>query len=78
MLSRNLEKTLHRLAAIPGQPIAPYEVEAGCAFAPRCSHATQLCLDASPAFRRVGIAGVACHHAERVAANASDPAGAEV
>ena len=37
-----------RLAAIDGQPPDPAALPAGCAFAPRCSEATDACRDAAP------------------------------
>jgi oligopeptide/dipeptide ABC transporter ATP-binding protein len=37
-----------RLAAIPGQPPAPGEVPAGCAFAPRCPEAFAACTRQRP------------------------------
>jgi len=65
-----LDRSVHRLAAIPGQPIAPYEVETACAFAPRCPHATERCRDERPAFRPFGAATVACHYAEQLTSQA--------
>ncbi|MFG2981687.1 ABC transporter ATP-binding protein [Streptomyces sp. NPDC048258] len=49
------------LAAIPGRPPDPRTAVGGCAFAPRCAHATDLCTAEVPAPR----SGVACHHGER-------------
>lgn len=48
------------LPAIPGRPPDARTALAGCAFAARCAHATDLCAAEVPAPR----AGVACHHSE--------------
>jgi oligopeptide transport system ATP-binding protein len=58
------------LLAIEGQPPAPDQVPAGCAFAPRCRYAQARCqtqlpglLAVPPAARAVGAAAtVACHY----------------
>ncbi|WP_234900106.1 ABC transporter ATP-binding protein [Streptomyces filamentosus] len=47
-------------APIPGMPPELSDLPEGCAFAPRCPRATDLCATV-PALR----AGVACHHPER-------------
>ena len=55
-----------RAAARPASGPPP---EAGCAFAPRCAHATDLCSRERPALRAVGQGqSAACHHAEAVIA----------
>jgi peptide/nickel transport system permease protein len=52
------------LAVIPGRPVDPAHVPAGCAFAPRCPLADEHCTDVDPTLvaddegRRV-----ACWHA---------------
>jgi oligopeptide transport system ATP-binding protein len=52
-----------RLDSIDGQPPRPGEIVAGCAFAPRCRHAVDLCREQSPALRTGPHGGlVACHH----------------
>ncbi|MFD4247393.1 ABC transporter ATP-binding protein [Streptomyces sp. NPDC058525] len=48
------------LPALPGRPPDLRTAVTGCAFAPRCPRATDLCGRELPAPR----AGVACHHAE--------------
>ncbi|MEV6955933.1 ABC transporter ATP-binding protein [Streptomyces sp. NPDC051183] len=48
------------LPAIPGRPPDLRTVLTGCAFAPRCARATDLCGAEVPVPR----AGVACHHSE--------------
>ena len=45
----DVEKTAHRLRAIPGRPLSAFEAPAAeCAFAPRCAHAVQVCRAALP------------------------------
>lgn len=39
----DVNKKMHRLAAIEGLPPDPTNLPAGCKFAPRCPHATQAC-----------------------------------
>jgi oligopeptide/dipeptide ABC transporter ATP-binding protein len=46
---------------IPGAPPAA-TVERGCAFAPRCPRADQLCVHVTPPLARIGPQRVACHH----------------
>ena len=55
-----------RLAPVPGNVPQPWNLPAGCAFAPRCEPATDVCRSVSPAFARLPEAGrsVACHHPE--------------
>ncbi|GAA2412271.1 ABC transporter ATP-binding protein [Nonomuraea africana] len=51
LLSRpRLEETVHRLPVIPGRPVAAFEADPGCAFAPRCAHALPACGAARPVF----------------------------
>lgn len=50
------------LAAIPGQPVAPFEVETACAFYSRCAMHVEKCQDTPPPDVKVGDAGFArCH-----------------
>lgn len=42
---------MERLLAIPGSPPSPKERGTGCAFAPRCAHASQKCLEHAPSLR---------------------------
>ncbi|MFI6324388.1 ABC transporter ATP-binding protein [Nonomuraea sp. NPDC050556] len=37
-----------RLHVIPGRPVAAFEADEGCAFAPRCPHSGPVCLGARP------------------------------
>ncbi|MFD1933728.1 ABC transporter ATP-binding protein [Nonomuraea mangrovi] len=51
LLSRpSLEEVAHRLPVIPGRPVAAFEADPGCAFAPRCAHAMPSCGEARPPF----------------------------
>ena len=50
-----------RLVDIDGQPPRPGEEQPGCAFAPRCPVARELCRTTPPALRSNGERGVACH-----------------
>ncbi|GAB2719578.1 ABC transporter ATP-binding protein [Kitasatospora kifunensis] len=64
-----------RLAAIDGQPPDLRQELTGCAFAPRCRFATQLCTTQAPEQRAAsGAPGhlAACHHSDRLAESASD------
>jgi oligopeptide/dipeptide ABC transporter ATP-binding protein len=62
-----VDHAVRRLAAIPGSPIAPYEVETGCPFSPRCPYSNERCVEVEPELRRVDEARVACHYAETLA-----------
>jgi oligopeptide/dipeptide ABC transporter ATP-binding protein len=56
---------LDRMPSLPGQPPGPADVESGCAFSPRCPHATERCRSERPLLR-TGVTArhaVACHHA---------------
>jgi len=50
-----------RLADIDGQPPRPGEELPGCAFAPRCPAARELCRTTQPALRASGERSIACH-----------------
>ena len=52
--------------AVRGEPPSPLDPPAGCAFASRCGHATDLCTAERPALREVDGHRVACHHAEAI------------
>ena len=55
------------LPAIPGTPPSPNAKPPGCAFAPRCPMATDLCREVEPALRVVGEGHTsACHFTENV------------
>jgi oligopeptide/dipeptide ABC transporter ATP-binding protein len=51
-------------ATIEGEPPDSAARPTGCAFHPRCPHATALCVAEDPQLRAVGDRVVACHHAE--------------
>jgi oligopeptide/dipeptide ABC transporter ATP-binding protein len=53
-----------RLVSLPGSPPAPDALPPGCAFAPRCRLATEVCHHREPEPRRVDDRLVACHHGE--------------
>jgi peptide/nickel transport system ATP-binding protein len=54
-----------RLEAIPGGVPEPWNMPPGCAFAPRCAHATAACDAGMPSFAPVGHAHeAACIHVE--------------
>jgi oligopeptide transport system ATP-binding protein len=52
---------LSRLPTLPGQAPQPQEVGAGCAFAPRCSRATERCRRELPVLSGSADRRVACH-----------------
>ncbi|WP_085488343.1 ABC transporter ATP-binding protein [Paraburkholderia susongensis] len=59
-----VDRTVERLAAVQGSPVAPGERPAGCAFHPRCAAATDVCRGVVPPLRTFGARRIACHHAE--------------
>lgn len=50
----------HRLAAIPGAPPDLAALPAGCAFAPRCAHAADICRVEQPPLEQYGASKAAC------------------
>jgi oligopeptide/dipeptide ABC transporter ATP-binding protein len=59
-----------RLAEIPGLVPSPLNLAQGCAFAARCSYATELCRRTAPSVETTRSGHqFACHHADRVAAS---------
>jgi oligopeptide/dipeptide ABC transporter ATP-binding protein len=52
---------LSRLPTLPGQAPQPWQVGAGCAFAPRCSRATDRCRRELPLLSGSATRQVACH-----------------
>jgi oligopeptide transport system ATP-binding protein len=50
------------LAAIRGQPPDPWVLGAGCAFAPRCDFAAQVCQESRPELSAHAAQRAACHH----------------
>ncbi len=72
------------LFQIPGSPAAPGEVAVGCAFAPRCPRASQVCAQDDPGLGPIGadrpgaaVHLAACHH-PAAAAGPAGAAGAEL
>ncbi|WP_419849238.1 ABC transporter ATP-binding protein [Candidatus Poriferisocius sp.] len=53
-----------RLMPIEGTPPSMLAPPPGCAFAPRCPRATDICSQETPALRPIGNQLAACHHAE--------------
>jgi peptide/nickel transport system ATP-binding protein len=51
-----------RLTEIQGLPPRPGSIARGCAFAPRCSRAEEICSRESPALSIAGAASLACHN----------------
>ena len=62
------------LAVIPGQPIAAFEVGAGCPFAPRCGFRDDECTGSAPGRRTLDGGVVRCHHSELMRARAVEEA----
>ena len=52
------------LASIPGQPVDPRELPDGCAYAARCSLATERCRQEEPTLEVGATGSVACWHAD--------------
>lgn len=55
---------VRRLATLPGAPPPPDALPPGCAFAPRCPLATDVCHHEEP--QPTGERAVACHHGEKL------------
>ncbi len=53
-----------RLMPIDGTPPSMLAPPPGCAFAPRCPRATDICSQETPELRPIGTQLTACHHAE--------------
>jgi peptide/nickel transport system permease protein len=58
------------LTVIPGRPADPGETPTGCAFAPRCGYADDLCRREDPPLE----GGVACWHADLTSTPPAEPA----
>ncbi|MEU9309413.1 ABC transporter ATP-binding protein [Streptomyces sp. NPDC048256] len=53
--------TAEPLRAVPGRPLSAFETGPGCAFAPRCAHAQDLCHTERPSLSPAGEGLAACH-----------------
>lgn len=60
----DINRTLPRLNAIPGQPLSAFEAPDGCAFAPRCRYVESACVENPPRLREVGDGSSRCHRIE--------------
>jgi oligopeptide/dipeptide ABC transporter ATP-binding protein len=58
--------TRGRLRPIEGDAPELWDLPPGCAFAPRCPHAVDVCRSDRPAVREVGVSRVACHRADEL------------
>ncbi|WP_214320330.1 ABC transporter ATP-binding protein [Nonomuraea sediminis] len=56
-----------RLPVIPGRPVAAFEADPGCAFAPRCAFSTPYCQEGEPPMRDMEGVLVACARVEEIA-----------
>lgn len=56
-----LSEPVRRLTGIAGSPPDLLDLPQGCAFAPRCEHAMEICLSRRPELRPVGIGMSACY-----------------
>jgi oligopeptide/dipeptide ABC transporter ATP-binding protein len=65
--SRPSTTEVRRLTAIPGRPLAAYEVTSGCSFASRCPFANDQCRKEVPKRRLVEGRTVSCHRVEEIA-----------
>jgi oligopeptide/dipeptide ABC transporter ATP-binding protein len=57
-----------RLKPIPGSPPNMIEPPPGCPFAPRCSHAASICVQALPPLVPYGVVETACVRVDEIAA----------
>ena len=63
----DITKTVHRLPAIPGRPLSAFEAPLGqCAFAPRCSHARNVCRAAMPGLAELDGGASRCARAHEL------------
>ncbi|MEU0743516.1 ABC transporter ATP-binding protein [Streptomyces sp. NPDC006134] len=66
------------LRAVPGRPLPAYEAGPGCAFAPRCPAAREICRTERPEPAPAGDGLAACHFPAEVPAEAPPEVPAEV
>jgi peptide/nickel transport system ATP-binding protein len=63
----DIASTADRLRAIPGRPLSAFEAPAdACAFAPRCPHARDVCLDGRPPLLDLDGGSSRCVRAEEL------------
>jgi oligopeptide/dipeptide ABC transporter ATP-binding protein len=68
-----VDRTLHRLEAIPGQPVSAFDAPAGgCSFSDRCTHAVDLCRSTEPTMIEMASGSSRCHRAEELAGTRHD------
>jgi oligopeptide/dipeptide ABC transporter ATP-binding protein len=71
----DVEKSVERLATIPGSPPSIYERPPGCSFAPRCSRATERChVEEPPSVEVAPGHDSRCWYADELYAGAADAA----
>jgi peptide/nickel transport system ATP-binding protein/oligopeptide transport system ATP-binding protein len=66
-----LDDDIDRLKPIDGTVPSLKAMPVGCAFAPRCPQASELCRHSDPETVAIGGGGVACHHPLRTATEAA-------
>jgi oligopeptide/dipeptide ABC transporter ATP-binding protein len=66
----SIDQRAARLTAIPGRPVSAFEAGEGCAFATRCSYATELCFSRRPALQPFDGGLVRCHRVAEITADA--------
>jgi oligopeptide/dipeptide ABC transporter ATP-binding protein len=66
MQSRPDPHSQKRLVSIPGRPASAADAGEGCAFAPRCPFARDICRTELPPIRPLDGGAVACHRAEEI------------
>jgi oligopeptide/dipeptide ABC transporter ATP-binding protein len=71
----DLLQRMERIPQIPGRPLAPYEVGAGCPFEPRCAYADDECRRELPPITHGGEGSARCFHTASV--RAAEPAAHE-
>jgi oligopeptide/dipeptide ABC transporter ATP-binding protein len=71
-----IDRTLDRLAAVPGAPPPPRARPTGCAFHPRCAERLERCDRNRPEVVPLGAGRVACHKATAAPIEPAAPAGA--
>jgi len=70
----DITTTVHRLRAVPGNPLSAFEAPAGCAFAPRCPWAQERCRQELPPLEATVAGHVRCIRADEIADQLRGPA----